>query len=227
MRDPLFAPARQACVIGALFLAGCGSGEGNSSANPGMGGNGGATSATSVTGNASVGAGGNTSAGTGGASAMGGSTASASGGTDASGGTTSGGAGGMPSGCPAQQTSLLIVFDHSYAMLEDWPEAAQGLVSFLEAAPAGLSVALNLYPNATCNLDSCAVGACYEPLVDFGTLPDNTAALSSAIDAADLPIAGSGSPLFLALGGALQRATDHRNDTSRETAVVFVTCGVA
>jgi hypothetical protein len=120
----------------------------------------------------------------------------------------------------------LIVFDHSYAMLEDWPEAAQGLVSFLEAAPAGLSVALNLYPNATCNLDSCAVGACYEPLVDFGTLPDNTAALSSAIDAADLPVAGSGSPLFLALGGALQRATDHRNDTSRETAVVFVSDGL-
>src|SRR6185436_14139238 len=83
-----------------------------------------------------------------------------------------------------------------------------------------------------CNRDDCDIDACAMPDIEVGTLTADSAPddeqedlLVTAIDDGG-PVSGFGTPIYPALAGALQWATEYKdNHQDENTAVVFVTDG--
>jgi hypothetical protein len=150
--------------------------------------------------------------------------------------------------------SMFVMFDRSTSMvraepdpvtsLNRWQTAASALKAFFSDPSAeGLAVALRFFPDDRpepgCVEVDCNAAACAEPLVDVGTLgaasaPDDAheAALVEAVDTSTpmLPMAGEmakgGTPISVALDGALAWASDHqREHADGRTVVLFVTDG--
>jgi hypothetical protein len=135
--------------------------------------------------------------------------------------------------------NLFVMMDRSGSMMMNgkWRHATGALSTFLtDPATNGLRVALRFFsddaPMAGCNMQGCSLDACAEPLVGVGPL-------SAEVGSADpqeqkllaalnntFPRSGLGTPIYPALGGALQWAGVRQSEHPTEhTAVVFVTDG--
>ena len=236
-----------ASLVAGILAAGCGSThEGGSQVS---GANGGGGNAISPAGTASAG-----SAPAGGAAPAG--TAGGLGLVDLPSGDGSGGASVVdPNAACAQGTAsatlsgvnLFVMFDRSSSMNQmanqngsRWELTSQALDAFF-ASPnaAGMQLALRFFPHdlpaAGCNQDSCDLNACATPLVALAGLtaaaaPADTqeASLINATAMSAPGMAGQGTPIYAALGGALQWASAQRQKTpDQNSVVVLVTDGQA
>lgn len=135
--------------------------------------------------------------------------------------------------------NLFLMVDRSGSMALDgkWTLATGALRTFLRDPRAeGLRVGLRFFsddePMVGCTMQGCSIDACAEPLVDFGSLATASGDVdvheTRLLDALDktFPRSGLGTPIYPALGGALQRAGIYQSEHPTEkTVVVFVTDG--
>ncbi len=221
-----------ACVLLGLVTAACGSKDGSEV----NGGDGSGQGAMSSTGGLMIG---NPSAGTG----------------NGLGGTNSGEVINPDDACATGTANaslagvnMFVMFDRSSSMTQRavrngptrWALTSAALDAFF-ASPdaAGLNLALRFFPHdmpaAGCNQDGCDANACAMPLVDLGALTAAAAPndgqeqrLLDATQASAPGMAGAGTPIFAALGGALQWASaQHTKAPTENTVVVLVTDGQA
>jgi len=143
--------------------------------------------------------------------------------------------------------NLFVMFDRSSSMNQmasqsgsRWQVTSSALDAFF-ASPnaAGMQLALRFFPHdlpaAGCSQDGCDLNACATPLVALGGLTADAApadaqerALISATAMSAPGMAGQGTPIFAALGGALQWASAQRQKTpDQNSVVVLVTDGEA
>jgi hypothetical protein len=155
-----------------------------------------------------------------------------------------------------QPVSMVVMFDRSTSMLDPtdrfdelsptrWDLASAALSAFFQdPAAADLGVALRFFPHdlpaAGCSDAGCedgedvALAACQQVLVDMGTLladaapaDAHEAALVDAIETS-APLMAQGTPIYPALGGALEWAKVYQAaHPEQKTVVVFVTDGEA
>jgi hypothetical protein len=134
--------------------------------------------------------------------------------------------------------NMVIMFDRSESMNENdkWGDATEALKAFLSAPEsAGLRVALRFFPDdpgyGECAASFCNMAACAQPEVPVGTLSADPAPMDaqeniliSTID--DTDPNGDHTPIYPALGGAVQWARDYLVTAPAEKAVaIFVTDG--
>jgi hypothetical protein len=194
--------------------------------------------------------------GHGGKGASGGASASANGGTGAVivvGGTSSSGAAGAAGtgvagsdacatdtlGADVGPVNMFVMFDSSASMNDDnkWPSATAAFTSFFQdPETAGLRMAFRFFgsdsPTPGCNDSDCSIDACADPLIDIAGLTADPAP-TDAHEAAlvnllqtSTAVGGFGTPIYPALGGAVQWASDYAAANPDENAVVvFVTDG--
>jgi hypothetical protein len=137
--------------------------------------------------------------------------------------------------------NMFVMFDRSSSMTMPanqngtrWELTSTALNAFF-ASPeaAGLRLALRFFPHdlpaAGCNQTGCDVTACATQLVDLAELTTATgagdaqeAALINATTASVPGMAGQGTPIYAALGGALQRASTQRMLAPNENSVVVL-----
>jgi von Willebrand factor type A domain-containing protein len=143
--------------------------------------------------------------------------------------------------------NLFVMFDRSSSMNQQanqngsrWQLTSSALDAFF-ASPnaAGMQLALRFFPHdlpaAGCNQDSCDLNACATPLValaeltaDAAPVDTQEASLISATAMSAPGMAGQGTPIFAALGGALQWASaQHQKTPDQNSVVVLVTDGQA
>ena len=143
--------------------------------------------------------------------------------------------------------NMLVMFDRSGSMDRNnkWVDATAALNAFYQdPGAAGLRVAMRFFPDdnpvAGCQGSSggaCLTSACAVPLVDIGELTADPAPTDMQEAALVNAIAGTspggggggqsgGTPIYPALEGALQWATNYKAANPNETTVViFVTDG--
>ena len=185
-----------------------------------------------------VGCGGDDGSGSGGAGNAGAGATSGTGGFVGSGGASSGGFDACASATvegdkvPVQ---MYIMFDKSGSMIEDqkWAGATAALTAFFQDEDsAGLNVALRFFPDddpvSGCNESACSVDACAAPLVDVGELNAQPAysdpQQEALVTAVQSKSPAGQTPMYAALAGATQWATQHASENVM-TAVVLVTDG--
>ena len=143
--------------------------------------------------------------------------------------------------------NMFVMFDRSSSMTQRanangtrWALTSAALNAFF-ASPnaAGLQLALRFFPHdlpaAGCNQDGCDLNACATPLVGLAALtaaaaPADTqeASLIRATAMSAPGASGQGTPIFAALGGALQWASaQHKKTPDQNSVVVLVTDGQA
>jgi hypothetical protein len=145
--------------------------------------------------------------------------------------------------------NMFVMFDRSSSMNQKadkasgktrWELTSAALNAFFASGnAAGLKLALRFFPHdkpsTGCNQDGCDVNACAMPLVPLDVLTADAAptdkheqALTDATTASAPGMAGQGTPISAALGGALQWAAAQRKLTPNENSVVvLVTDGQA
>lgn len=148
--------------------------------------------------------------------------------------------------------NMIVMFDRSSSMTQEandagdtrWDLTSAALKAFFaDPEEAGLKLALRFFPHDVpaegCRQDEddapgCNVNACAMPLVPLGTLTADAAPTDAhekaLLDATDMsaPDVPQGTPIFAALGGALQWAGAQRMMTPGENSVVvLVTDGEA
>ena len=153
--------------------------------------------------------------------------------------------------------NMFVMFDRSTSMNDRanqsgsrWQVTSKALTAFFASTQAaGLQLALRFFPHDSpamgCNNAACDESACATPLVNLGALTGDAAPADAhekaLIDATNMsPPAmrapgmqgggtqGQGTPIFAALGGALQWAQGQRSRTPDENSVVvLVTDGEA
>jgi len=143
--------------------------------------------------------------------------------------------------------NLFVMFDRSSSMNQQasqngtrWQLTSSALDAFFASpSAAGMQLALRFFPHdlpaAGCNQDSCDLNACATPLVALGGLTADPApvdtqerSLVSATAMSAPGMAGQGTPIFAALGGALQWASaQHQKTPDQNSVVVLVTDGEA
>ncbi len=143
--------------------------------------------------------------------------------------------------------NMFVMFDRSSSMNDRanangtrWDVTSAALKAFFGSNEAsGLQLALRFFPHDSpapgCNQDGCDEAACGTPLVGLAALTAESApadaqekALVDATNASAPGMAGQGTPIFAALGGALQWAAAQRQKTPNENSVVvLVTDGEA
>jgi hypothetical protein len=124
----------------------------------------------------------------------------------------------------AKPVDLYIAIDKSSSMAgTKWNGAKAGLAAFLsDPTSAGIRVALNFFPLD--NNPTCDQFAYKPPVVAFGLLPGNAAALTAAMNA-QMPN-GFSSPVYPALGGAILAGIEEaQNNPGDAAAVLLVTDG--
>jgi hypothetical protein len=124
----------------------------------------------------------------------------------------------------ATPLDLYIAFDKSSSMVgTKWNGAKAGLEAFLaDPTSAGIRVAINFFPLD--NNPTCDQFAYKPPVVPFGLLPGNAAAVSAAIDATTPN--GFSTPIYPALGGGILAGIEEAmNNPGDAAAVLLVTDG--
>ncbi|NUQ75481.1 MAG: VWA domain-containing protein [Polyangiaceae bacterium] len=135
-----------------------------------------------------------------------------------------------------KKVNMFVAVDKSGSMQwNGWTEAMNALKTFFQSADsAGLGVALRFWPDNApvngCSSPSCSTNACASPLVPLGTLTSSAAPADAQEQALVTAINGKspngGTPMYPALAGATQWATNYQNANPNEkTVVVFVTDG--
>ncbi|MEO6603663.1 MAG: vWA domain-containing protein [Polyangiaceae bacterium] len=144
--------------------------------------------------------------------------------------------------------NMFVMFDRSSSMNQSavrngptrWALTSAALSSFF-ASPnaAGLNLALRFFPHdlpaAGCSQSGCDANACAMPLVGLAALSAEAApadaqekALLDATKTSAPGMSGSGTPIYAALGGALQWASaQHKKTPDENNVVVLVTDGQA
>jgi von Willebrand factor type A domain len=131
--------------------------------------------------------------------------------------------------------NMFITFDRSGSMKDNnkWGNASQALTAFFQdKESAGLRVALRFFPEGNCSDSACDVNTCATPAVPIGALAADPApadaqeaALVNAVQSRS-PASGGGTPLFAALKGAKQWASDYQSSHKEEkTVIILVTDG--
>ncbi len=123
--------------------------------------------------------------------------------------------------------NLYVMFDKSSSMAgPKWDAAKTGLGAFVVSeASKGINVGLRFFPRPPDATPACDQKAYEKPLVPFGPLPGNAAAIQQAI-AAEKPD-GFGTPMYPALGGALLEGIAlAQSIPGSVSAVLLVTDGV-
>jgi Mg-chelatase subunit ChlD len=183
-------------------------------------------------------------AGSSGSSGGDGGKAGSSAGSSGNGAGTSGSGGGvllddggmsdvLPEGCDGvneQATrvplTVYVMVDRSASMAGDkWTAARAGLEAFInDKGSDDISVGLTLFPVDNPTLEDCSFKNYQDPLVTFGKLPGNAKALDDQLDMAKPN--GQGTPIYPALGGALDRGiTFHGANPNDNFVVLLVTDG--
>lgn len=129
--------------------------------------------------------------------------------------------------------AMYIMFDRSGSMQDNnkWNNASQALKSFFaNPAAAGLEVALRFFPEGACDGNQCDVNACATPKVDAAPLTADSGAMDAQekllIDAVNNTGPNGNTPMYAALKGAVQWATDFQAaHTDHKTVVILVTDG--
>ena len=124
-------------------------------------------------------------------------------------------------GTPAD---LYLAIDKSSSMAGDkWTAATTGINAFVnDPASVGLGVALNFFPID--GIQSCDQTKYSTPKVDYDVLPANASAISASL-AATMPD-GFSTPIYPALGGAINAAIGHKqNNPTHSASVILVTDG--
>jgi hypothetical protein len=135
--------------------------------------------------------------------------------------------------------NLYFMVDRSGSMQESnkWGQSMAALRAFVQdPATSGLRVALRFFgdnePVVGCSQQECSVSACAQPLIEVGELNaefgENDAQEAAIVEVLDhaLPRNGFGTPIYPALGGALQWATSYKAEHAQEkVSVVFLTDG--
>jgi hypothetical protein len=142
-------------------------------------------------------------------------------------------------GADVGPVNMFVMFDSSASMNDDnkWPSATAAFTSFFQdPETAGLRLAFRFFgsdmPTPGCNDTDCSIDACADPLIDIAGLTA-AAAPGDAHEAAlvnllqtSTAVGGFGTPIYPALGGAVQWASDYAEANPEENAVViFVTDG--
>jgi len=191
--------------------------------------------------------------GSAGSSGLGGSSGSANAGTgnvmiDVGGMGSAPGTGGTSGGeaCATETlgaevgpVNMFVMFDASGSMNENgkWAAATSAFASFFrDAASADLRIAFRFFgsnePTVGCNNTQCSIDACADPLIAIAPLtaasgaadPHETALVN--LMQQSRAVGGFGTPIYPALGGAVQWASEHSAANPGETSVVlFVTDG--
>ncbi|MBX3129574.1 MAG: VWA domain-containing protein [Polyangiaceae bacterium] len=128
----------------------------------------------------------------------------------------------------AQSTPLhlYVMLDKSSSMAgNQWDSAELGLTAFVNApSSAGVSVGLKLFPRPGSSVPACDQQEYAKPDVPFGTLPANAQAIISFMASASPN--GLGTPTYPALGGAILKGVELRqNNPGHTAAVLLVTDG--
>ncbi len=144
--------------------------------------------------------------------------------------------------------NMFVMFDRSSSMNQAannqgatrWELTSSALSAFFATPEAGgLQLALRFFPHdepvAGCNQRGCRLDACATPLVGLGALTAAPApgdaheqALITATQSSAPGMAGQGTPISAALGGALQWAAAQRaSSPDQNSVVVLVTDGEA
>jgi hypothetical protein len=135
--------------------------------------------------------------------------------------------------------NLYLMIDRSGSMQESdkWGQGMAALRQFVEdPAARGLRIALRFFGDAEpvegCSQQECSMDACAQPLVPIGALLTESGAADGHETALvrtleqTQPLNGFGTPIYPALGGALQWAREYRGShVNEKVAVVFVTDG--
>ena len=142
-------------------------------------------------------------------------------------------------GADVGPVNMFVMFDSSASMNDDnkWPSATAAFTSFFQdPETAGLRLAFRFFgsdtPTEGCNDTDCSIDACADPLIDIAGLTAASAP-GDAHEAAlvnllttSTAVGGFGTPIYPALGGAVQWASDYAEANPEENAVViFVTDG--
>jgi hypothetical protein len=142
-------------------------------------------------------------------------------------------------GAAVGPVNMFVMFDSSGSMNENgkWASAAAAFTSFFRApSTAGLGVAFRFFgsnqPTAGCNDRECSIDACADPLIDIATLTAQPAPADVHENAlvelmrSSRAVGGFGTPIYPALGGAVQWASEYAAENpDSNTAVLFVTDG--
>lgn len=126
----------------------------------------------------------------------------------------------------SKPVNLYIMFDKSSSMAgSKWDSAKAGLGAFVnDEASAGIRVALRFFPRVPDAVPACDQQGYKEPTVPFGELPQNGAAIMSAM-VAEQPD-GFSTPIYPALGGAILKGIEvAQNNPGERSAVLLVTDG--
>jgi hypothetical protein len=118
------------------------------------------------------------------------------------------------------------MMDKSSSMVGDkWQSAKTGLSAFVNDPQfAGIRVAIRFFPRDPDATPACDQNAYKEPLVPFGPLPQNAAAIMDAINNESPD--GFTTPIYPALGGALLKGIEVAQNSPGETsAVLLITDG--
>lgn len=119
--------------------------------------------------------------------------------------------------------NMFITVDKSGSMGDSnkYKNAKQAFTDFFnDPAAASLRVALRFWPDEGCD-DSCNVNKCAQPQVDIGPLSD-AAHKQALIDKFNAESPSGGTPMYAALGGAEQWATQYIGANPTEKVVVVL-----
>jgi hypothetical protein len=172
----------------------------------------------------------------------GGSAGASAGGMSGGGGDTSSFGGGinlpdggmpdvLPEGCSGVEQAanripltVFVMLDRSPSIGTDlWAAARNGLKGFInDKASEDITVGLSFFPVDADQLkfEDCSFKNYQDPQVPLGKLPGNAKTLSDAIDAAKT--GGFGTPMYPALGGALERGVATQSAKPGENFVVLL-----
>jgi hypothetical protein len=135
----------------------------------------------------------------------------------------------LPEGCDGidkQATrvplTIYVMVDRSASMAGDkWSAARTGLEAFInDKASADISVGLTLFPVDSPKFEDCSFKNFQDPLVPFDKLSNNAKVLVDQLEAAKPN--GQGTPIYPALGGALDRGITYHNANPNENFVVLL-----
>jgi hypothetical protein len=129
--------------------------------------------------------------------------------------------------------TLYVMYDRSASMSDGskWTDASTGFAEFLQdPASSDITMGLVFFPREPllANEPACSFKNYEEAHVDFGTLPSHAQALLDGLAAATP--SGAGTPIYPAIGGALNRLISESNEAKAQGnvenfAVLLVTDG--
>jgi len=117
---------------------------------------------------------------------------------------------------------MIVVLDRSGSMGTKWSASVNALTTFVtDPDSAGVSVAMNFYPDASVSSgDTCDPSLYDPPHVPMSELPGEAVVITTAM--AGQVASGPNTPTYGALYGTFEWAVDHQDDNPDRTVVVVL-----